>query len=324
MESTSRNSRPANRVYAPRGFTLVELLVVVTILLALTTAIVWGVKATRGTDRMAGAARVLQSSILGARDRAAHAGERRGVRLIRDTEDPAIVVGVEYVGPLPLLAYGGAPGASQVEIWRDAGGRAVLLVGIGPSIDWFDLQQRGYLARGSRVRIPAGGQWYTVTGVSRDAASGLQVITLGSEFGDVDSAGVVAVDRDSSKATSEIELGNERLAMTEPVAFPSGVVVDLGLSIVPGARLNDPAVPLDIVVTPRGTVAGPQTGPAYLVLCDRQDVGLNPLDARNRGERVVVRIVPQTGNVQSFPVDLQDDNSDGLADDLFRFARGVR
>src|SRR5690606_30224726 len=87
--------------HARSGFTLVELLVVVTILLALTTFVVMTFNANSGSDRMRSAARTAQSAVLGANDRAKHAKERRGVRFLRDPQDLSLVTGFVYLQPMP-------------------------------------------------------------------------------------------------------------------------------------------------------------------------------------------------------------------------------
>src|SRR5262245_32695221 len=65
------------------GFTLVELLVVISILLIL-AVLVWAVFKPSNTDRMRSAARIAQSTVLGAKDRALHAKDLRGVGLVSD------------------------------------------------------------------------------------------------------------------------------------------------------------------------------------------------------------------------------------------------
>src|SRR5262245_11411439 len=59
------------------GFTLVELLVVISILLVLST-VVWAVFKPSNTEKMRSAARIAQSAFLGAKDRALHAKDLRG------------------------------------------------------------------------------------------------------------------------------------------------------------------------------------------------------------------------------------------------------
>ncbi|MCY2962653.1 MAG: prepilin-type N-terminal cleavage/methylation domain-containing protein [Planctomycetota bacterium] len=99
-----------------RGFTLVEMLVVIGILVLLTTLVVVAVANTRGTDRMRSTARTAQSAFLGARDRAIYAKEQRGIRLTRDPNDFTLVTGFEYIRPLPIQTFGDS--SSPLEMRR--------------------------------------------------------------------------------------------------------------------------------------------------------------------------------------------------------------
>src|SRR5262245_43222580 len=94
--------RAASRCRA--AFTLVELLIVITILLLL-SSLVFSVFSIRNSDKRRTAALVAQSAFLGAKDRAIHAKELRGVRLIRDTTDPNLVTGFAYLRSLGNLTY---------------------------------------------------------------------------------------------------------------------------------------------------------------------------------------------------------------------------
>src|SRR5258708_37188424 len=105
------------------GFTLVEMLVVITIILVL-ASLTFAVFRGNSTDKMRSAARIAQSAFLGAKDRALHAKELRGIRLTRDTTDPTLINGFIYLQPLPLQSTGNIPPAAlnNVSVIDPAGG----------------------------------------------------------------------------------------------------------------------------------------------------------------------------------------------------------
>ena len=81
-----------------RGFTLVELLVVVALMLILITITVVSIDYGFTSERIRSGARQLQSALEGARDRAIFAKEPRGLRLLVDPTEPRMVTSVIYVG----------------------------------------------------------------------------------------------------------------------------------------------------------------------------------------------------------------------------------
>ena len=88
--SNCRNGAPQTDAVGGRvrrGFTLVELLIVVTILLLLTTFTVVAVDFTFEAERVRAGARQVQSALGGARDRAIKAREARGIRFLLDSVD---------------------------------------------------------------------------------------------------------------------------------------------------------------------------------------------------------------------------------------------
>jgi len=80
------------------GFTLVELLVAMSILLILATITLRLVNTSLDSDRMKAGSRELQSYLAGARDRAIYAGQPRGVRFKSDENDPYSVRSFVYIG----------------------------------------------------------------------------------------------------------------------------------------------------------------------------------------------------------------------------------
>jgi prepilin-type N-terminal cleavage/methylation domain-containing protein len=153
------------------GFTMVELLVVIAILAVIAVLTLMVFRAGAGSEKMRSAARVVQSAFLGAKDRALHARDLRGVRLIRDPSNPVLVPGFVYLQPLPMLTYpagsfrldrldvnphDNVPDSADILIVRGNSSPAT------PAVDWDAKTQ--FFSNPGRIRIPTGsGQWYTFT-----------------------------------------------------------------------------------------------------------------------------------------------------------------
>jgi prepilin-type N-terminal cleavage/methylation domain-containing protein len=346
----SRTDRP--------GFTLVELLVVISILMIL-AVLVWAVFKPSNTDRLRSAARIAQSAVLGAKDRALHAKDLRGVRLIRDTTDPTLAPGFVYVQPLPMLSYpagsfrldrldvnphDNVPDSADIMIVRGNSAPAT------PAVDWDAKTQ--FFANPGRIRIPTGtGQWYTFTWSptgSYPLSAANEVLQLVTPFVQQPTDPVYAYPASmtgwlpsSPFSSCDIQLGNDVLPFHQPISLPSGIVIDLkycSANIQTLAGIGGTTTPVvDIMFSPRGGVSGylSALGPLHFLLRDLKSATAG-VDATNlaavqaaNADLLVLTIFPQTGLVQVFEVDPTDvrDNtsgaagSDGLADDLFAFAR---
>ena len=317
------------------AFTLIEVLVVIAILLALTVFVVSAFQFDRTEANLREAGRIGQSAFMGAKDRALHAGERRGIRLLRDSSDPTLANGFAFVTPVDPQKYGavfpvnGAP--IQVEMSPTVPPEAVIVRGVG--VDWHFLSQQGFFPFPARIRIPAvSGQWYTiVTGsvVLVTPATNECTLQLTTPF-----VGG-AIPPTDPQATCEIEVGNELLPHHAPIVLPSGIVIDLKWSsqnVQTAWAWTPTIINTDVMFTPRGNITGPITagGPLYFLLRDIGDAtaNLNPIAADAKPSSVLA-VVPMTGHVQSYPIDPHDEfnnatgapGPDGLADDLFRYAR---
>jgi prepilin-type N-terminal cleavage/methylation domain-containing protein len=308
-----------------RGFTLIEILIVVTILLVLTFVIITAFRGNEG-QKVRDGGRSVQSTILGARDRALHARKLRGFRIMRDASDTNIGTGFAYIQPLDLLEYG--PNAIQLERIDVDGtpgpdGNEVLIVRGAPGNDWSTLTE--FFPSVPRIRIPSKtGEWYQfqvlTTGPYALTAAN-PVLRLVRPF--VDASGNpgnnIAFNFSSAYSSADLDVGYELLPNVAPMALPSGVVIDLANS--------SPAARGDILFSPRGMIAGTTAagGPIYFLLRDIRDVveGVNPADntVAIQRDQMIVALFPQTGHVQIYPVDRTDVDGNNVADDLFRFAK---
>lgn len=98
--STAVGRHRAQPRRAPRpGFTLLELLIAVSIMLILLAITASAIKVTSDADRVRGAARQIQSYLEGARSRAVAARAPRGVRFLLDPTDPRTVTSMVYIAP---------------------------------------------------------------------------------------------------------------------------------------------------------------------------------------------------------------------------------
>ena len=93
----NRTPPKPKRIVPNDGFTLVELLVVIGILIILTVMTLSLVNVTQNEDRVRAGAAQVQSYLEGARDRAIHAGEPRGVRFLPDTNNPNVATSLIYI-----------------------------------------------------------------------------------------------------------------------------------------------------------------------------------------------------------------------------------
>lgn len=145
------------------GFTLVELLVVVAVMLILILMTVQVVDFTFTQERLKAGARQVQSALAGARDRAIFAAKsnpkaRVGIRFLTDETDPRIVTSMVYIGMPDKLWDRGQIRLERVDDNGD--GVADLVVDINndgvlesavkivrgdAATGWFTLKERGLL-----------------------------------------------------------------------------------------------------------------------------------------------------------------------------------
>lgn len=263
---------PSNTTQTPKrsAFTLVELIVVITIVLIILAMTAGAVNYSLNAEKVGGAARQVQSYLAGARDRAIHAGEPRGVRFVRNTDpvdlsDPAdpnlrTITSLLFVGPSEPWNEG------NIRLER-ATTTATLasVVSASPDSGWFELAARDTLHVGLRVRIPndRSGSWYTVIGfnhtndvwptnvggtatvppafnlddsiTTNDDPYPLKVF-ISPPYRDpaTNPAGEIQAFAGGGPNTYSLELPSVILP-ERPVLLPKGTVIDLDSSDVPGS-----------------------------------------------------------------------------------------
>lgn len=231
------------------GFTLLELLIALSILLIVAGLTMKLLNSTLDSDRVRAGARELQSYLAGARDRAIYAGQPRGVRLIPDPIDPSTVRSFVYIG---------APSA-----YTDGSLIAIAANGqiASPPLTWQPLASRGMLLDGTPITIA--GNIYSLS--QNPPNSGVWYVTKSYA-----PAGV--------PVAYSLQLQPSILSGDEPRSLPQGIVVDLNNSVLPPSWGSPGAYTpqLDILFSPGGTVIGPvaSAGRIHFVLSEFVDASV--------------------------------------------------
>ena len=284
------------------GFTMVELLVVMGIIVLLMSITLAAVNFNQRNDRVRKGASQVQSFLNGARDRAIYRREPVGVRFFLDQQPatitavaPSAAIHLRTVSTLAYLGDGGtwpSPEAfpQLVSLERrdlnndgdvqDAGEERVVVVRGFNNPGWWNLKRRGWLLNGMRIRIPASppGNWYPIDTSLIDVSvppTMEQILLLQIPYADGGQPGPIAHFLNKNY---EIELP-WRLLPEEPSILPEGVVIDLDASRLPSAwrvaalgNLRYSGY-MDIMFSPRGSVIGDAAaaGILHLSLGDLED-----------------------------------------------------
>jgi prepilin-type N-terminal cleavage/methylation domain-containing protein len=241
----------SNQSRHPSGFTLVELMVAITIFIILTTLTVATFNYNIGSERITFSARKIQATLEGAKSRAYGMSfeQRRtipvGVRLILDENNPNFVKGMQYVrgstevarGTLEFVKFtlnGDNPASPNYPNNLGIRFRTSHSRGGG---DWQRLALDGLLRGGTRIRID-GRHTYTIS--SRGflpADYGHRTLRIDGTFQDVTNYRYINEPGLASGTIAEYELDFSNVADPLPSAtveeFPSSVVIDLTQSQVP-------------------------------------------------------------------------------------------
>ena len=225
-----------------RGFTLVELMVVIGILLLIAVMTASAINTTINGDKVRGAARQVQSYLAGARDRAIYSKENRGVRFLLDPTNNRTVSSMVYIkqtddwtqGTIAIDWFGGQAIAVRGFDNTGVAGNQV----INPT-GWVNLYNQGLLRNGLRIRIPndGTGEWYTINASQvANNPSGDPVLILTTPYAKTPtntsnvSDYYPAFQASDGPTTYLLQLPPSVLPNQEPVLLPKGAVIHLDRS----------------------------------------------------------------------------------------------
>jgi prepilin-type N-terminal cleavage/methylation domain-containing protein len=289
--------RPARLAAPPAraAFTLVELLVAIVIFTILATIAIAAFTES-DQDRAAAGSQTLRSALEGARSRAIHDEQIRGVRLLVDPNNPRTVTSLVYVGS--PATYTGTLDVADI---TDDGGSPPIWTFEDPSTSgrWANLMNRGFLVStgnypNARIRFPSlpGANWFPIWSITDDG-SGNVTMEIAGDF----SAEYTALGA-ATTVDYEIILAPPVLASAVPQALPAGIAIDLDGSKLPdswrddngtaGDATDDTFSPqMDILFTPRGDVTGIAAAEGILIfyLADTENI-------TNAGPRFEQNVIP--------------------------------
>ena len=293
------------------GFTLIELMVVVGLILLLAVMTASAINTSISGDKVRGGARQVQSFLAGARDRAIYSKAPRGVRFLLDSTNNRTVSSMVYIAPTDDWTQG----TIQVE-WYGGIVKCVRgfdndTSGLAIPTGWLNLYNQGLLKNGVRIKIPDNntGEWYTVdtsllaTATTSDPPRLLLLTKL--SIAATQTANQTdfqpAFQSGTGPTTYRLELPPSVLPNQEPVLLPKGCVIHLDRCTTAGNLENlayhgdklpsswkratttgdpsgfDYSSLMDVMFSPRGVVIGPsaQAGIIHFYLGDQKDADMD-------------------------------------------------
>jgi prepilin-type N-terminal cleavage/methylation domain-containing protein len=269
-----RNRRPHS------GFTLIELIVVIGIIMVLATIAVLFLPGIMERQRASSGASQLQSWLLIAKQRALRDQAPRGVRL---NVNGTTVTDLQFIEAPPDFS-----GGSIQSIAVNGGVTTVTFQGV-------DLTAGGQVQQGDYLEINGGGQTYEIAGVG--VAGNTLTLTTTPQL-----------DTSNFTPTTKYRIIRQAREVTgeDALQLPQDVAIDLTQSRAggtgPGNAMNtlfSGQSTIDILFDRNGTVIGDGSSYDKFILWVK-DVTLPPTE----GDQTLVTVYTRTGNIESHPVNL--------------------
>lgn len=281
-----------------RGFTLIELMVVLVVLLIVGLLGFTFFNSASKADLTRGGARNAQSFLEGARDRAIHDNLPRGVRFLRSPNDPNVIDRMVYIGPAGILSEG--------EIQIDATSmRQIVFPDSRLNVLWDRLVTRGLITTGNWLTLKNGGNIvgrFAIRVMGQDAMG----MPLNPKQYFLTKNAPMPL---GTNLEYELHLGPSILPNQEPRQLPGKVLIDIQRSRFgdqPLSAVLPAGAPLDVIFSPRGTIVGnaAQAGRIQLVVRSLGDYEERPTMTQaevqdNENPTLVVVITTQTGSVSA-------------------------
>ena len=259
---TIRRAIPRGTLRHSAGFTLIELMVVIALLVLIASMTVAAINLNVNNDKVRAGSRQVQSYLAGARDRAIYSKAPRGVRFLltptnSPTESSRTVSSMVFIAPTDPWMQGtiqlerldtannGIADFSEGLPDSSSGGAIVVRgfdndsSGNANPTEWVNLYNQRLLTDGARIRIPANnGTWYTVTNTQQLASASptgsggpipprLQLTVAYASAGNTSSGNVPAFNSGTGPQTYLLELPPTVLPNQDPVLMPKGAVIHL-------------------------------------------------------------------------------------------------
>jgi hypothetical protein len=278
--------------------------VVVGILLLLAGMTIAAVNFSLNAEKIRAGSRQVQSFLEGARDRAIHAKEPRGVRFLSDTTNPHACTSMVYIAPSEPWKQGTIRLERQDANSDGVADSAIVLIVRGAGTDWDLLSSNGQIVSGvTRIKLPGDqdGVWYTVSFIDADpnqsnppvaaapyelsVANQVLILTIPYRDPGTSATNQVIAFQGGGPSTYLLELAPSELPNAERVELPRGIVIDLDDEDDPNSPhsnlpfawhelpTGEHPLRLDLMFSPRGTVIGPaaSTGLIHFVLRRAED-----------------------------------------------------